>query len=127
MYAPELSTMPADERRRLLIVLEALTDVESWARMREFFALSFEEACEAWVRAIDRLLPATPGGPGQSGALPRQSVRFAVHIEWLADLKSTRSVLDRGLPSQASSDRRPPPAERADQAVDHRSLPDAAA
>ena len=60
MYAPELSTVTAEERRHLLIVLEALTDVESWARMREFFGLSFEEACEAWVQAIDRLLPATP-------------------------------------------------------------------
>jgi AcrR family transcriptional regulator len=60
MYAPELSTMAAEERRHMLIVLEALTDVESWARMREFFALSFEEACEAWVQAIDRLLPPTP-------------------------------------------------------------------
>ncbi len=60
MYALELSTLEARERRHLLIVLEALTDVESWARMRELFGLSFEEACETWVRAIDRLLPATP-------------------------------------------------------------------
>ena len=63
MYAPELSTTTAEERRYLLIVLEALTDVESWARMREPFGLSFEEACEAWMQAIDRLLPATPAGP----------------------------------------------------------------
>ena len=63
MYAPELATMTTEERRRLLIVLEALTDVESWARMREFFSLSFEEACAVWIRAIDRLLPATPAGP----------------------------------------------------------------
>jgi AcrR family transcriptional regulator len=60
MYALELSTLEARERRHLLIVLEALTDVESWARMRELFGLSFEEACETWVHAIDRLLPATP-------------------------------------------------------------------
>jgi hypothetical protein len=63
MYAPELSTTTAEERRYLLIVLEALTDVESWARMRELFGLSFEEASEAWMQAIDRLLPATPAGP----------------------------------------------------------------
>jgi AcrR family transcriptional regulator len=62
MYAPELSTLPDRERRHLLIVLEALTDVESWARMREFFGLSFEEACAAWVQAIERLLPPTPAG-----------------------------------------------------------------
>lgn len=60
MYAAELSTMATDERRHLLIVLETLTDVESWARMRNYFGLSFEEACEAWLQAIDRLLPATP-------------------------------------------------------------------
>jgi AcrR family transcriptional regulator len=60
MYAPELSTLDTDGRRHLLIVLEALTDVESWARMRELFGLSFEEACETWILAIDRLLPPTP-------------------------------------------------------------------
>ena len=60
MYAPELKTLDEAERRNLLIVLEALTDVESWARMREFFGLSFEEACAAWRQAIDRLLPPTP-------------------------------------------------------------------
>ncbi|WP_421998438.1 TetR/AcrR family transcriptional regulator [Reyranella sp.] len=61
MYAPELATLSAQERRDVLIVLEALTDVDSWARMREFFGLSFEEACEAWERATDRLLPPTRG------------------------------------------------------------------
>jgi AcrR family transcriptional regulator len=61
-YSPELSTLPAVERRHLLIVLEALTDVESWARMQEFFGLSFEQACAAWAQAIDRLLPPTPAG-----------------------------------------------------------------
>ncbi len=60
MYAPELSTLDPAERRHLLIVMEALTDVESWARMREIFGLSFEEACDSWGLAIDRLLPPTP-------------------------------------------------------------------
>jgi AcrR family transcriptional regulator len=60
MYRPELSTLGEVERKYMLIVLEALTDMESWARLREFFNLSFEEACAVWVRAIDRLLPATP-------------------------------------------------------------------
>ncbi len=59
MYRPELSTLGDAERRHLLIALEALTDMESWARLREFFDLSFEEACLVWVRAIDRLLPGT--------------------------------------------------------------------
>jgi hypothetical protein len=35
-------------------------DFESWARMREFFGLSFQESCTVWIRAIDRLLPPTP-------------------------------------------------------------------
>src|SRR6266403_816999 len=57
MFTFELSGMENDDRRGLLIALEALTDVESWARMREFFGLSFEEACTVWVQTIDRLLP----------------------------------------------------------------------
>jgi AcrR family transcriptional regulator len=60
MYRPELSTVSDTERRDLLIALEALTDIESWARMRETFGLSFAESCSVWVRAIDRMLPPTP-------------------------------------------------------------------
>ena len=60
MYAPELAALDAAERRQVLIVLEALTEVDSWARMREFFGLSVEDACATWQRAIDRLLPETP-------------------------------------------------------------------
>lgn len=62
MFAPEFALMQPEERRQTLIVLEALTDVESWARMLEFFGLSVDEACAVWVQAIDRLLPKTPGG-----------------------------------------------------------------
>jgi AcrR family transcriptional regulator len=60
MYKPELSTLPPDERRDLLIALEALTDFESWARMREQYGLGVEEASAVWTYAIDRLLPSTP-------------------------------------------------------------------
>jgi AcrR family transcriptional regulator len=60
MYARELDTLGELERRHLLIALEALTDFESWARMRHFNNLSFESACELWIRAVDRLLPPTP-------------------------------------------------------------------
>jgi AcrR family transcriptional regulator len=60
MYRPELATMGAVERRRTLIALEAITDFESWGRMRETFALSVEEAGAVWIRAIDSLLPPTP-------------------------------------------------------------------
>jgi AcrR family transcriptional regulator len=60
MYRPELAAMAAIERQRTVIALEAITDFESWARMRETFALSVEEAGAVWIRAIDRLLPPTP-------------------------------------------------------------------
>ena len=60
MFAPELELMHPAERRQILIALEALMDVESWARMRETFGLSIDEACLVWVQAIDRLLPAGP-------------------------------------------------------------------
>jgi AcrR family transcriptional regulator len=60
MYRAELSALSEDERRQVLIALEALTDMESWARMREQHGLTFDEACEVWIHAIDRLLPATP-------------------------------------------------------------------
>jgi len=60
MYAPELSTLPADRRRRLVVALETLTEFESWGRMREFYGLSVEEACAVWRGAIDHLLPPTP-------------------------------------------------------------------
>jgi AcrR family transcriptional regulator len=62
MYKPELSTLPDVERKQLLIALEALTDMEVWARMRELHGLSFQEACDVWIEAIERLLPPTPAG-----------------------------------------------------------------
>jgi AcrR family transcriptional regulator len=60
MYRPELSTLVGAEHRRILIALEALTDFESWARMRSDHALTIEDACAVWIRTIDGLLPATP-------------------------------------------------------------------
>lgn len=60
MYRAELSTLPDNERRMLLVALEQLTDFESWGRMRERHGLSVEEARDAWIMAIDRLLPPTP-------------------------------------------------------------------
>jgi AcrR family transcriptional regulator len=60
MFKPELSGVPEEQRRRLLVALEAITDYESWGRMREFYRLGFEEACAVWVDAMDRLLPPTP-------------------------------------------------------------------
>jgi AcrR family transcriptional regulator len=60
MFKPELSAVGDSERRKVVLALEALTAFESWARMRELYALSVEEASAVWVRAIDRLLPAAP-------------------------------------------------------------------
>ena len=60
VYAPELSTLDARARRQTVLAIESLVDFESWARLRGQFALSFEEACAVWLRAQDRLLPATP-------------------------------------------------------------------
>lgn len=60
MYQAELSTLSEPVRRYTLIALEALTDFESWGRMREDYGLTIGEASEVWIRAIDRLLPPTP-------------------------------------------------------------------
>jgi len=60
MYQPELSSLSEVDRKRTVITLEALTDFESWGRMRELYGLSFEQACALWMRVIDRLLPPTP-------------------------------------------------------------------
>ena len=59
-YARELETLPALERTQTLIALEAVTDAESWARMREHFGLSFDESCATWIQAVDRMLPPSP-------------------------------------------------------------------
>ena len=60
MYRRELSVLSPIERRNLLIALEAITDIENWARLREMYGLSFAEGCAAWIRTIDRILPPTP-------------------------------------------------------------------
>jgi AcrR family transcriptional regulator len=57
MYEPELSTVSQWRRDATLIALEALTDYESWGRMREHYKLTFEQACEVWVAMTDQLLP----------------------------------------------------------------------
>jgi AcrR family transcriptional regulator len=60
MFKPELSTLAEPHRRHLLVAIEAITDYESWGRMRELYGLSVEDACGVWIRALDRLLPSTP-------------------------------------------------------------------
>ena len=60
MYRPELSTLPETERKAVLFALEAVTDFESWGRLRERYGLSIEAARDVWIAAIDRILPPTP-------------------------------------------------------------------
>jgi AcrR family transcriptional regulator len=57
MFRPELSSVGDDVRKKIMLALEALLDFESWARMREMHGLTFEQACDVWIKAIDRLLP----------------------------------------------------------------------
>ncbi len=52
--------MADSDRRKIVLALEALTTFESWARMRELYGLSVEEARVVWMFAIDRLLPGNP-------------------------------------------------------------------
>jgi AcrR family transcriptional regulator len=60
MYRPELDTLSEPARIAVLIALEALTDWACWGRMREHYGHSFDQACNAWAEAIERLLPPTP-------------------------------------------------------------------
>ena len=60
MYRLELSTLSERDRKHMLIALEAITDIESWARMRELYGLSFDQASAVWTKALERLLPPTP-------------------------------------------------------------------
>lgn len=60
MYEPELATLPPEQRVAVVAAIEALTDFETWGRLRGHYRLSVEGACAAWVEAIDRLLPPTP-------------------------------------------------------------------
>jgi AcrR family transcriptional regulator len=68
MYQPELSTLSEAERREVLIALEALTDFETWGRMRQRHGLSVKAAREIWINAIDRILPPTRWAEQQADA-----------------------------------------------------------
>ena len=57
MYEPEFSTLTPWWREATLIALEALTDYESWGRMREHYKLSFDEGCKVWEAMTDQILP----------------------------------------------------------------------
>jgi len=56
MYEPELSAMSSWKREATVIALEALTDYESWGRLREHYKFSFDQACEVWIAMTHQLL-----------------------------------------------------------------------
>lgn len=60
MYERELATLSKADRLATVAAIESLTDFESWGRLREHYELSHEDACAAWTKMIDRLLPPTP-------------------------------------------------------------------
>ena len=72
VYRQELSTLSEAERIQLLVVLDILTDFESWGRMREGHGLSIEAARDIWINAIERILPAV--GLDPAGSNPPSSV-----------------------------------------------------
>jgi TetR/AcrR family transcriptional regulator of autoinduction and epiphytic fitness len=63
VYGAELSTLSEAERTQLLVVLNILTDFESWGLMRDH-GLSIEAARDVWINAIGRLLPAAEVSQG---------------------------------------------------------------
>lgn len=70
MYAPELAGLSDVERRRLLIAFEAITDYESWGRLRDEHGLSVEQATAHWVGIVDRMLPPTPAAAYETPKRP---------------------------------------------------------
>ncbi|MFO1159524.1 MAG: TetR/AcrR family transcriptional regulator [Reyranellaceae bacterium] len=56
-FAPELESLPPERRHERLMVIESLLDFDQWLLMREHHGLSFDESCEVWIAAVDRLLP----------------------------------------------------------------------
>jgi hypothetical protein len=66
VYGQELSTLSEAERTQLLVVLDILTDFESWGRMREGHGLSIEAARDIWINAIERMLPTVALDPARS-------------------------------------------------------------
>ncbi len=60
MYAPELAALDEAERVATLAALESLIAFESWGRLREHYKLGYDDACAAWIKMVDRLLPPTP-------------------------------------------------------------------
>jgi AcrR family transcriptional regulator len=60
VYERELATLHEPERTATLSALDELTSFEGWDRMRTRYKLDYNGACNAWIYAIDKLLPPTP-------------------------------------------------------------------
>ena len=56
-FAPELDAQAPERRREMLIAIESLIDFDQWILMREHHGLSFNEGCEVWIAAVEKLLP----------------------------------------------------------------------
>lgn len=63
VFAPELSFLPAARRRGLLLMIEAMTSLEAWARLRRQHELSLETATKLFAEVLLKILP---GGEGRS-------------------------------------------------------------
>ena len=74
-YQVELATMSEADRVQLRIVLDILTGLESWQRLREQRGLSVDEARKVWLYVMDKLLPPTPPAPSSQGA-------FAINLKF---------------------------------------------
>jgi hypothetical protein len=91
MFAAELACTSDVDRRRILIALEAVTDFESWGRLRSDHGLNVEQARALWTMVVDRLLPRTVDKRGgrprhasagrAAGVRKREGARFLVRVE----------------------------------------------
>ncbi|MFO1080543.1 MAG: TetR/AcrR family transcriptional regulator [Reyranellaceae bacterium] len=61
LFARELEPLGSPQRTAILIAMEAVTDFDSWGRMRKDYGLSFDEAKDVWRETIDRILPSEAG------------------------------------------------------------------
>ena len=76
-YAPEMRALPGSVRRSILISLDAMTDYEGWARLRQGHGRSVEEARAVWCYAAERLLAdgAAAGAPSKVSNSRTRSAR----------------------------------------------------
>ncbi len=62
-FADELSPLDPDERRAVVATINVVTSTESWEHFRRTDDRTPDQTRDAWITAIDHLLPATPTTP----------------------------------------------------------------